>query len=114
MIRDEDFTQFDAVGDIQACLEQNGVLMEQGKQQEPSFGTILLRLRELTKERKLVEKADDTFSRLFAPLLEQSEKAPTWEEHRYHVDALAAEIPDFSVWWEPRQSVYVLIPSIRD
>jgi hypothetical protein len=88
--------------------------MEQGKQQELSFGAISLRLRELTKERKLVEKADDTFSRLFAPLLEQSEKIPTWEEHRHHVDTLTAEIPDFSVWWEHRYGVYVLIPSIGD
>lgn len=88
--------------------------MEQRKQQELSFGTVLLRLRELTKERKRVEKADDTFSRLFAPLVEQGEKTPTWEEHRHHVDALAAEIPDFSVWWEHRHGVYVLIPSIGD
>lgn len=87
--------------------------MKQEKPQELSLDTILPQLRELTNERQRVEKADDTFSRLFVPLIEQSEKIPTWDEHRQRVDALAAEIPGFSVWWEPRHSVYALIPSIN-
>src|SRR6266704_1004873 len=88
--------------------------MEQGKQQEVlSFSTVLLQLRELTKERKWVDKANDTFTLLFASLVEQSEKIPTWEEHWHHVETLTAEIPGFSVWWEPRHGVYVLIPSME-
>ena len=87
--------------------------MEQSKHQESILSTILLRLRELTKERTLVEKANDTFNLLFAPFLEQSEKPPTWEEHWHHVDALSADLPNFSVWWEPRHGVYALIPSVE-
>jgi hypothetical protein len=87
--------------------------MDQNKPQELTLSEILLQLRELTTERKRVGKANDTFTLLFAPIVEQSKKVPTWEEHRDRVDALAAKIPSFSVWWEPRHSVYALIPEMK-
>jgi S-adenosylmethionine synthetase len=55
--------------------------MEPSEHQELVLDMISLQLRKLTKERKRVEKANDTFTLLFAPLAEQSEKVPTWEEH---------------------------------
>ncbi len=87
----------------------------QGHQEQTSCAvdSLLQRLKELTAERKRVEKANDTFSQLFAPLMEQSEKTPTWEKHRQRVDALTAEISGFSVWWEPRHGVYALIPTME-
>jgi hypothetical protein len=87
--------------------------MEQNTDQGLSLETILQQLRELTKERKLVEKSDDTVSRLFAPLLEQSEKVPTWQEHTRNVGTLQKQLSGFSVWWEPRHRVYALIPTVE-
>lgn len=84
--------------------------MEQHTQQEHSLETISHRLKELTQERKRVEKANDTFGSFFAPFLEQSEKVPTWKEHMEHVQAAIAGVSCFSTWWEPRHGVYVLIP----